>query len=192
VFSCLLYRLQKKRLGSILTFSSFFTEKRVRTVLAAAAGLIIGFVLYPFLVQKPGTQYEQHQIDLSGTIGIGEGFPVEEIQSIDIQLNDIQGSIDLKQAENLVWVEFNLVPEDDMSAQLMYDDQILEFIVFQPLDPARINFQHQSKRINVNTSQPFILIFSQIVNQFSTLNVLVKSNTGKEQRAVLSVKASEM
>jgi hypothetical protein len=156
-----LYRADNKKPASILNWQPFFHRRRLQTILAIAAGIVIGMIMYPLIVDFPGDQRWSEAYEITGTIGPNHSVPEEKTQSRKISVNQLQGSIDIRQTRDIIKVSVNLSGQHQFETQLHYNPDILTFLSIQPLNATDLNLRHYKNEILISTADAYILLFAR-------------------------------
>lgn len=183
-----LYSVNKSLLHKPGIIDFKFGGKKLRTAFALAAGLIIGFVLYPLIILSPGSDQEPGIKSIYGTIGLTDSRGIQKIKSFNIDQNHVVGHIDLKQKDKLIWLEFYLESSQGIKTHINYETYSLDLISFQPLDPKPVNFYHSENNIIIDTSHPFILLFNHKSGQPTFIDVSVIFGKKSVQKIQFEVK----
>jgi hypothetical protein len=157
-------------------------EGNLKFVYAAAAGLIIGFILYPLMLFPPIAQKQNRIQDITATIGIQDSENARIVQSESVSLEALGGSIDLKRTEKLSWLEFNLSSLIAYDVNLAYNPAEMRFVSLHPVNPDKMRFEHISGHIHISAMQPFALFFipQTASNSILTLKVSTDLNTSQD------------
>jgi hypothetical protein len=174
-------RYQKKNLNGSerIWLFSFIKERKIRMALAMAAGLILGICLYPLLFTRP-------EIDpaIYGTIGV-EQSDVMHLKSI--KLDHVAGTIDLKQARQMIWLQFNLNTEQNLDVDIHYVNKNLYPVAIHPLQSEDLDLNISANTITLSTHYSFALIFRRRVESLNIMDVSVQTNGEKRQDIRLEI-----
>lgn len=166
-----LYNADNKKETSIIVGRPFFQRRRVQTAFAIAAGIIIGLVLYPLIGYAPQDQNWGTINEITGTIGPHDSIQGQKTQSKKIVVNELQGSIDIRQTRKTILVVFNLSGRDKFDIQLNYDPNILTFFSLQPQSASDIILHHNKNDILITATHAFVLLFSRNSTDHCELNI---------------------
>ena len=160
-------------------FMPFVEERKVKMSLAMAAGLVIGICLYPLLFTQP-------VIDPSiyGTIGI-EQSEIEHVKSV--QLDHAAGTIDLKQARQMIWLQFNLDIEENADFDIHFNQHDMYLFLVHPSQPEALKFNLSANILNLSTQRSFTLVFRQRSKPTGNLDISVQTTGEKRNEVRLSM-----
>ncbi len=176
-----LYRKPAQKETKIFNIGNMFTQQRIRTILVYAAVLIIGFSISVLLIESPGPSDYDDFHKILGTMGMAEDAEVIGIQSMPVQFDELKGAVDLKEADSIVWVEFNITSKSEYHTQVFYEPDHLKFILFRPINPDKLILKHTDNHLDVITAQPFILSFIKNSKTTSHLRFSIHQNDQKSK-----------
>jgi len=166
-----LYSREKKINGTIIKLNSWFTQRNIKNVLAYAAVFIIGICISALVLFPRTSENYQYLNDVYGTIGANdyEALGVKQFKTVD-QLG-LSGSLGMKESNNIIWLESNILSDRSFTVQVFYQPKELAFVLFKPLDPEKITFEQSNNILTITTTKPFILSFAQKTKTESHLKI---------------------
>ncbi len=168
-----LYSRDKKTNAAIFNFGTLFNQQNVRTILAYAAVFIVGLCISPLFLFPPTANNYQNLNEINGSIGVNDSKNLPISQSKQVDQYGISGSVDMKESNNIVWIESKLLSENSFTVQISYQPKELVLILLRPLDPEKIVFEHQENKLTITTTKPFILSFTKNNKTESLLKITV-------------------
>jgi hypothetical protein len=142
----------------------WFTSKNSRVVLAFAAGLIVGLVLYSVFIIDSGQNQQLDNLNFYGTIGIPENVESKMLDQISLESPGLSGSIMLFKYHTIVWFEINLTNSAQYDLTLSFDQSILKFTDLKPLDYTQTMIDNGQNHLKITIYEPsrFLLLFTQL------------------------------
>lgn len=177
--------LQKKT--KVFRLGDVFTEQKIRQFLAYAAVLIIGFSISVLLLKSSPTSQQNDFQKILGTIGMED---VDRVNSVHVDFDELKGRVNLKEADSIVWLEFDLNSNNKFNTEITYEPEHLVFELFRPFNPDILHLKHAKNNLNITTAQPFILSFAKKTDAASHLKFSIRSNSQTSEDFELSTSKS--
>jgi hypothetical protein len=170
---------QRSRFNYSQILNWFATPNR-KPAYAFAVGLVIGLILYAVIMVELFKEQSIDITDVYGTISHIDSNRLETLHATPIETEQLQGSINIKRLDDLIWFEIVLQCETTCDLTLAFDKKDLRFIGYHPSQPAQINFENQENSIKVAASDrvKFNLFFNKLRNAatFCDLKVGISAN----------------
>jgi hypothetical protein len=155
-------------------FANLLPESTPKLALVFATGLVVGIFLYSLFSSSPAQKALINNEDLVGTIGFNQSVEFREIKTIPVQLDELKGTIHLKQYKNFVLFEVSLAIQESYTLTLEFDDLSFGFASLRPATGTRLEFENKAGLIRVIHSENSI--YQILLTQTSSQKPSIKLN----------------
>jgi len=153
----------------------WFTSKNSRVVLAFAAGLLVGIILYSVFIIDAGQNQQLNNLNFYGTIGIPENVNFKMLDQISHESSALNGHIRLFKYDAIIWFEINLTPTTQCDLIFSFDQSILRFSDLKPLDYTQTMIDNGQSNLKITLYEPsrFLLLFTQLTPENTLLDLKI-------------------
>lgn len=144
--------------------SNLLVKPSPKLAYAFALGILVAILVYSALLESIISKRGMEVTDFYGTIGVDEQAGFKTIQTIPIALPEINGTITIKQHQNIVVIETDLSSQQEIEIEFDYDQSHLRFSHFNSSSRAKISFdsgENYVRSLSTGDMQ-FILFFTEV------------------------------
>jgi hypothetical protein len=144
-------------------------------VIAFAAGLLMGIVLYSVFIIDAGQNQQLDNLNFYGTIGIPENVEFKMLDQISPESPALNGSVKLFKYDAIVGFEIDLTILNQCDLIFSFDQSILKFSDLKALDYTKTMIENGQNylKITVYTPNRFLLLFTQLAPENTLLELKI-------------------
>ena len=144
--------------------SNLLVKPLPKLAYAFALGILVGILVYSTLLENVISKRGVDVTNFFGTIGIDEKAGFKTIQNTPIALHEINGTITIKQNQNIIVIETDLSSQQEIEIEFNYDESHLRFSHFNSGSRTKLSFdagENFVQSLSAGDIQ-FILFFTEI------------------------------
>jgi hypothetical protein len=171
--------VERERRGLLQSLPSFLNMKvNYRYAFSFSAGLIVGLLIYSLFTNLNKNTFLDNS-ELTGTIFLDGGSEkLRTADKVEVNLEEITGTIEIKYLKNLALAEINLTAQPEIELLIEFDENDVVFDGFRQLDPSasRIEIAENFLSLTNKGKNRYTVVFKKKPSIITPLNFKIFSN----------------